>query len=127
MNDITQRLSELRELMKREHLSAFIFPSTDPHQGEYVPYHWKGREFISGFNGSAGTAVVTMHAAALWTHLPNRAPVDDDKRVKCLSGELCDNRAAVRGFQRFDIRRQFFKSPRPDRNLGSCMLNGNEF
>ena len=53
--------------MHREHLSAFIFPSTDPHQGEYVPDHWKGREFISGFNGSAGTAVVTMNAAALWT------------------------------------------------------------
>ena len=53
--------------MRREHLSAFIFPSTDPHQGEYIPDHWKGREFISGFNGSAGTAVVTMNAAALWT------------------------------------------------------------
>ena len=53
--------------MHREHLSAFIFPRTDPHQGEYVPDHWKGREFISGFNGSAGTAVVTMNAAALWT------------------------------------------------------------
>jgi len=54
-------------VMQREHLSAFIFPSTDPHQGEYVPDHWKGREFISGFNGSAGTAVVTMNSAALWT------------------------------------------------------------
>ena len=64
---ISQRLSDLRELMQREHLSAFIFPSTDPHQGEYVPDHWKGREFISGFNGSAGTAVVTMSSAALWT------------------------------------------------------------
>jgi len=53
--------------MRREHLAAFIFPSTDPHQGEYVPDHWKGREFISGFNGSAGTAVVTMTSAALWT------------------------------------------------------------
>lgn len=53
--------------MRREHLAAFIFPSTDPHQGEYVPDHWKGREYISGFNGSAGTAVVTMHSAALWT------------------------------------------------------------
>jgi Xaa-Pro aminopeptidase len=53
--------------MKREHLAAFIFPSTDPHQGEYVPDHWKGREFISGFNGSAGTAVVTLTSAALWT------------------------------------------------------------
>jgi Xaa-Pro aminopeptidase len=65
--DINQRLLDLREVMRREHLAAFIFPSTDPHQGEYVPYHWKGREFISGFNGSAGTAVVTMTSAALWT------------------------------------------------------------
>ena len=64
---ISQRLSDLRELMQREHLSAFVFPSTDPHQGEYVPDHWKGREIISGFNGSAGTAVVTMTSAALWT------------------------------------------------------------
>ena len=53
--------------MRREHLSACIFPSTDPHQGEYIPDHWKGREFISGFNGSAGTAVVTLTSAALWT------------------------------------------------------------
>ena len=65
--NINQRLEELREVMRREHLAAFIFPSTDPHQGEYVPDHWKGREFISGFNGSAGTAVVTMTSAALWT------------------------------------------------------------
>ena len=64
---ISQRLEDLREVMRREHLAAFIFPSTDPHQGEYIPDHWKGREFISGFNGSAGTAVVTMDAAALWT------------------------------------------------------------
>jgi Xaa-Pro aminopeptidase len=66
-NTINQRLADLREVMRREHLAAFIFPSTDPHQGEYIPDHWKGREFISGFNGSAGTAVVTLHSAALWT------------------------------------------------------------
>jgi len=64
---VNQRIEALREVMKREHLAAFIFPSTDPHQGEYVPDHWKGREFISGFNGSAGTAVVTLTSAALWT------------------------------------------------------------
>ena len=64
---VNQRLEDLREIMRRENLAAFIFPSTDPHQGEYVPDHWKGREFISGFNGSAGTAVVTMNSAALWT------------------------------------------------------------
>lgn len=64
---ITDRLCRLREVMKEEAIDAFIFPSTDPHNGEYVPEHWKGREFVSGFNGSAGTAVVTMDDAALWT------------------------------------------------------------
>ena len=64
---IAQRLEALREVMRRENLDAFIFPSTDPHNSEYVPERWKGREWISGFNGSAGTAVVTMHSAALWT------------------------------------------------------------
>lgn len=67
MNEIELRLARLRELMRREHLSAFIFPSTDAHQSEYVADHWRGREWISGFNGSAGTAVVTMKSAALWT------------------------------------------------------------
>ena len=67
MDKIAQRLDALREEMRREHLGAFIFPSTDPHNSEYTADHWKGREWISGFNGSAGTAVVTLHAAALWT------------------------------------------------------------
>ena len=65
--NINQRLADLREVMRREHLAACIFPSTDPHQSEYVADHWKGREWISGFNGSAGTAVVTLDSAALWT------------------------------------------------------------
>lgn len=65
--NVTDRLARLRELMRREKLSAFVFPSTDPHNGEYVPDHWKGREWVSGFNGSAGTVVVTGNAAALWT------------------------------------------------------------
>ena len=67
MNEINQRLESLRDVMRREHLSAFIFPSTDAHQSEYVADHWQGRTWISGFNGSAGTAVVTMKSAALWT------------------------------------------------------------
>ena len=65
--NVTDRLARLRELMRREKLSAFVFPSTDPHNGEYVPDHWKGREWVSGFNGSAGTVVVTGNAAALCT------------------------------------------------------------
>ena len=64
---INKRLENLREVMRREHLAACIFPSTDPHQSEYVADHWKAREWISGFNGSAGTAVVTLASAALWT------------------------------------------------------------
>lgn len=67
MSTVNERIAALREVMRREHLGAFIFPSTDAHQSEYVADHWKGREWISGFNGSAGTAVVTMIAAALWT------------------------------------------------------------
>lgn len=64
---LVQRLSELREVLRRERLAAFVFPTSDPHQSEYTADHWKGREFISGFNGSAGTAVVTLTGAALWT------------------------------------------------------------
>lgn len=66
-NVINDRLASLREVMHREHLAAFIFPSTDAHQSEYVAAHWQGREWISGFNGSAGTVVVTLTSAALWT------------------------------------------------------------
>ena len=65
--NIPERISALREVMRRESIDAFIFPSTDPHNGEYVPDHWKCREWISGFNGSAGIAVVTLNEAALWT------------------------------------------------------------
>ncbi|NLV52190.1 MAG: aminopeptidase P family protein [Bacteroidales bacterium] len=61
------RIEVLRHLMKREGVSAFIVPSTDPHAGEYIPERWKARRWISGFTGSAGTAVVTLKEAALWT------------------------------------------------------------
>ena len=68
MNEtICKRVEALREVMRREGINAFIFPSTDPHNGEYVPAYWEGRKWISGFDGSAGTAVVTMDDAALWT------------------------------------------------------------
>ena len=53
--------------MKQRGLAAFIVPSTDAHASEYVPRHWASRAWISGFDGSAGTAVVTLDAAALWT------------------------------------------------------------
>lgn len=64
---ITERIGRLRQYLREQSLSAFIIPSTDPHLGEYVPDHWKTREWVSGFTGSAGTAVVTLDDAALWT------------------------------------------------------------
>jgi len=65
--EITERVRALRTYMQERGLQAFIFPSTDPHCGEYVPEHWMTRQWISGFDGSAGTAVVTLEDAALWT------------------------------------------------------------
>ena len=67
MNDTMKHVDALRQLMKAYNIDAFITPSTDPHSGEYVPSRWYSREWISGFTGSAGTAVVTQHDAALWT------------------------------------------------------------
>lgn len=64
---IHKRVEQLRSFLQERDLNAFIFPSTDPHQGEYIPDHWKTRTWISGFDGSAGTAVVTLQDAALWT------------------------------------------------------------
>lgn len=64
---ITCRVEKLRGHMKKKKLDAFIIPSNDPHMSEYTPAHWQCRQWISGFNGSAGTAVVTLEKAALWT------------------------------------------------------------
>lgn len=65
--EIKNRLAALRQQMSLRNLSAFIVPSTDPHSGEYVPEHWESRKWISGFTGSAGTAVITLEDAGLWT------------------------------------------------------------
>ena len=64
---INSRIQALRALFSREGIQAFIIPSTDPHLSEYVAPHWKSREWISGFTGSAGTIVVTTGKAGLWT------------------------------------------------------------
>lgn len=67
MSTIQQRLADLRKVMLQEGISAYIIPSSDAHLSEYTPEHWKGRTWISGFTGSAGTVVVTLERAALWT------------------------------------------------------------
>lgn len=67
MNIIATRLEHLRREMRAESIDVIIFPSTDPHDSEYPARHWHARQWISGFTGSAGTAVVTLNEAALWT------------------------------------------------------------
>ena len=67
MTNIQNRLSELRQYMKCKDLDAFIIPSTDAHMSEYPAAHWESRKWISGFTGSAGTIVVTLDKAGLWT------------------------------------------------------------
>ena len=64
---IHERIALLRNWMSQQGLEAFIIPTTDPHNSEYVAEHWKSRCWITGFTGSAGCAVVTMKRAALWT------------------------------------------------------------
>lgn len=61
------RVEKLRQLMKDNEMDAYIIPSYDAHQSEYVAEHWKGRQWLSGFTGSAGTVVVTLEDAGLWT------------------------------------------------------------
>ncbi len=63
----TAKTKNLRLQMKESGIDAYIIPSADPHQGEYVPDYWSGRSWISGFTGSAGTVVVTANHAGLWT------------------------------------------------------------
>lgn len=64
---ISQRITALRQLMKEKNIDVYIVPSSDNHQSEYVGDYFKAREFITGFTGSAGTAVITQNEAGLWT------------------------------------------------------------
>ena len=66
-NEIPERLSAMRQFMEEKSLDAFIIPSTDAHLSEYPPKFWESRKWISGFTGSAGTAVVTTKHAGVWT------------------------------------------------------------
>jgi len=83
---INARIEQLRQWMREQGINAFITPSTDPHCGEYVPRRWQSREWISGFTGSAGTAVVTLEKAALWTD--NRYFLQAEEQLKGSEYEL---------------------------------------
>ena len=63
---IQSRLNALRKLMKERGMDAYMIPTADFHESEYVGEHFKCREYMTGFTGSAGTALVTMDEACLW-------------------------------------------------------------
>lgn len=65
--NVNEKIALLRTAMRSNGLEAYVIPSSDPHQSEYVADRWKSREWISGFTGSAGTVVVTLDSASLWT------------------------------------------------------------
>ena len=64
---IQERINALRQLMKKKKIDVYIVPSSDNHQSEYVGDYFKSREYITGFTGSAGTAVITQTEVGLWT------------------------------------------------------------
>ena len=64
---INERINELRQLMKKRQIDAYVVPTSDPHQSEYLADFYKTREYITGFTGSAGLAVITKNEAGLWT------------------------------------------------------------
>ena len=80
MNDIKNRLVALRHQMSKNDIAAYIIPGTDPHAGEYIPDYWKERDWISGFTGSAGTAVVTLDKAFVW--VDSRYFIQADDQLK---------------------------------------------
>ena len=79
-------LRQIRVQMKKEGLDALIIPSMDPHQSEYVANHWATRAWLSGFTGSAGTAVITLKHAGLWTD--SRYFIQAEKELKDSPFEL---------------------------------------
>ena len=66
VNPVRQRIERVREALVQQGASALLVPSADPHLSEYLPGHWQGREWLSGFTGSMATLVVTAHNAALF-------------------------------------------------------------
>ena len=108
--NINKRVAELRLHLRKNGLAAYIFPSTDPHHSEYPPEYWKTREWISGFNGSAGTAVVTSDDAALWTD--SRYFIAAEEQLKDTPFRLMKERLEARRPSRNGWRR-FFRREAP--------------
>ncbi|MCM1511683.1 MAG: aminopeptidase P family protein [Oxalobacter formigenes] len=84
--EITGRIGCLRQLMEKASIAACLIPSSDPHLSEYLPPRWQGRQWLSGFDGSAGILLVTQHFAGLWTD--SRYWVQAEKQLEGTGIEL---------------------------------------
>ena len=80
LQTVDERISGLRDLMRERGISVYVVPTADDHTSEYVGEHYKSRRFITGFTGSAGTAVITLDEAGLWTD--GRYFVQAEKEIK---------------------------------------------
>ena len=87
---VTDKIAALRRAMLERQIDAYVIPSTDPHQSEYPAPRWAAREYFSGFTGSAGTLVVTLHEAKLWTD--SRYFVQADQQLAGTGIELMKDR-----------------------------------
>ena len=96
---VNEKLQVLREKMREDKIHAYIIPSTDPHLNEYVPAHYKAREWISGFTGSAGTVVVTLDKAILWTD--GRYYIQADRQIEGSEFELYKMEKGVPNYMEF--------------------------
>ncbi|MEO6189297.1 MAG: aminopeptidase P family N-terminal domain-containing protein, partial [Saprospiraceae bacterium] len=65
--DTNLKINALRKIMRSQEINAYLIGTADPHQSEYPPLYWASREWITGFTGSAGTAIITANHAGLWT------------------------------------------------------------
>lgn len=119
---IKKRLAELRKLMKNFKIDAYIIPSTDAHQSEYVPALWRRRSWISGFDGSAGDVVVTMDKAGLWTD--SRYFLQAEQQLKGSSIELfkmgLPETPSMKGFLKTEL------NSGQSAGIDPCVLSHNE-
>lgn len=106
---VPERLEALRKRMEEKKIDVYVVPTADFHQSEYVGEHFKARKFITGFSGSAGTAVITKTEARLWTDGRYFIPgckaaggiysgTDEDGRTRC-TGDECLHRGSITGWR----------------------------
>jgi Xaa-Pro aminopeptidase len=95
-----EKIDRIRKLMKDNNIAATIIPSDDPHQSEYVARHWQAREWVTGFSGSAGTAIITLEKAVIWTDF--RYYIQAQKQIEGSEFELYKTgEPDVPGFEKY--------------------------